>query len=170
MWKVFRIGNITEIIVIVSLFGYGIYQNPLSFKNSDDIIVSIFLYTIPLGAVLNSIHNLILLSYKNTGKKLSLRRKIFFWCVLIFFIGVVCLISYGVFSSYSKWKFLQSGKPQYSKDIIVKMLLVNLAGLVFVLNGIYIICAQISLFFRLKRDYELSSILLIDEIGKAAAE
>ncbi len=170
MWKIFRTANIIEIIAIISLFGYGIYQNPPSLRNPEDIAVSIFICAFPLVTALNGIHNISLLGYQITGRKLSLGRKILFWFLLMFLFGVLCLVSYVLVSSFANWKHAQDQNLFDDKRIVIRAIIMYFLMFVIVLNGIYISCMQVLLFFRIKRNYEFNKGLLVDEIGKEISE
>lgn len=152
-------------MLIISLFAFGVYQNPPPVKTSTDIALIIFICVVPFGTTVNCIHNISLLNYQIAGKKFSVRRKVFFWSFLFFLAGVAAIISFVLASSYSNLEHIKEQNLSGNKTLFIKALLMYFTMLAVVLNGIYIGFLQVVLFFQVKKRYDLNVSLAVNEIG-----
>ncbi|MBL0182607.1 MAG: hypothetical protein IPP96_10025 [Chitinophagaceae bacterium] len=159
-WKIFKISNIAEIIIISALIAAGIYISPLPLDGFEDFIVFAFVCSIPVITAINCTGNILLLNHQGTGKKLSLGRKIFFWSFFIAFLGTLILLLSGLLSLYSKYSS-HSGNTR----LVVRQLMILIAMLVFFLNGLYILVMQVILFIQVRKKYTKGNLLIIEQIG-----
>ena len=159
-WKIFNAANIVEIMIVSTLIATGMYTSPLPLNSFDDFLVFAFVCSIPVFTTTNCVNNILLANHQNTGKNISLGRKIFFWSFFIVFLGILILILIGLLNLYFNYR------PQsMSPHLVMRQLIVLGAMLFFFLNGLYILVTQVILFIQVRKKYSQGNLLIIEEIG-----
>ncbi len=157
--KIFRLLNIIHIVLIIFLFVFTFYYNPISFE--DKYIVATIL-GIPLIIIANCASNINLSSSYATSKFLTTTRKIFFWLFFILFILLTAILVFAIYKNI-QWliKFSNEGNAINFVDLFKFILL-----LLTTCNGFYIIIYQFYFFFSSKKRLKLQFDTLIKEIGE----
>jgi hypothetical protein len=158
--KIFRLLNIIHIVLIVFLFGFTFYFNPVSFE---DKYIFAIISGIPLIIIANCANNISLCSSHATAKFFTTGRKIFFWLLFLLFILLTAILVFAIYKNIqSLIMFSNQGNAIAFVDIFKFIIL-----LLTICNGFYIIIYQFYFFFSIKRRLKLQFDTLIKEIGES---
>ncbi len=161
-WKIFRVINIIEISLISSLIGFVLYVTPLPMNDFNDFLVLSFFLSLPLVTFLNGFQNLQLVRIESDGFGMSVRNKLFFWCITGLFFVVVVLFLVGFIAALLD---ITKPSPYKNQDITPGIISILLAGAIIILNGSYILVLQISLFVQIRRNEKTKTLSTVEEIG-----
>jgi hypothetical protein len=162
-WKIFRITNIVQMLLIIALLTLVIANGKLSLKNTEDVIGLIIFSVTSIIIAGNSINNILLLSLLKGDNNTPFPRRIFFWgtailnCLLSFFLIIVIIVSY---PSMKKMNDLNRNSDFIWMTILLSWLL--LIGV----NGIYIFSQQVVLFISIRKASREKNIELVTNIGE----
>ncbi len=163
-WKIFIISNLFQVFLATIFVVFVLYQSNISFEKSNDLLEVSIIGVLSIILAFNCINNVFLLKYLKGADTLTLKRKIFFWCLLGLFTVIVGLIVWGISEAFAEINRVDEVNTSLTLSQIV--LLSGMFG--FVINGVYILFLQVVLFQKIKRNYFLKSSFIVTEIGQEA--
>jgi len=157
-WKIFNVINIICLTLIVGFISWNLYQTPFTVERPSDNFFYVIIFLIIAVVTINCLHNVFLTKLYAAGDKMKLGRKILFWILLLLFATLISFFSYLTYVEID-----QQLKPDiYPRNYRLKYLLQFLS---ISATGLYIIGAQLILFFRIRRSYRQRIKNTINEIG-----
>lgn len=161
-WKIFRVLNFVEVVLLLSLFSLMILKGNVSIeKNTDDLVgVSVFLLIIIVFSI-NCINNIKMLKLWIDGRSFNIWNNIFFGIGIVSLVIVSGLVIWGnveMYQSFHRENFrgrLQAGE-------IIVLVWIDIIALLSLL----IVALQVLLFFKAKKTVKLNKDSIVDMIGK----
>jgi|GEM_PF-5108404 len=158
-WKIFNIVNLICLTLVAYFLALPFLAGRYHLNNSKDFFLYAIVILMILAVVFNCLHNIYLTRLCTNRARMSLTRKIWFWTLLALFAAVMWLfIYYTCEAIFFRLKFTGAYKPTSSIKYFKQMSSISITGL-------YIIIAQIILFFRIKQSYMKEVKDTISEIG-----
>ncbi|HEX2683719.1 MAG TPA: hypothetical protein VHL77_07295 [Ferruginibacter sp.] len=159
-WKIFKLANIVEILIVSTLIAVGMITSPLPVETFEDKFAFVFVCSIPVFTTINCIHNILLADNQNSGKHLSIGKRVFFWVFFVVFVGIMILALIGLYGILESFRAAMG----YNR-LNLRQKFITFSILTFLLNGIYILIAQVRLFVHTGKKYKQGNLLIIEEIG-----
>lgn len=161
-WKIFRVLNFVEVLLLLSLFSLMILKGNVSIeKNTDDLVgVSVFLLIIIVFSI-NYLNNIKMLKLWIEGRSFNIWNNIFFGIGIVSLVIVSGLVIWGnveMYQSFHRENFrgrLQAGE-------IIVLVWIDVIALLSLL----IVALQVLLFFKAKKTVKLNKDSIVDMIGK----
>lgn len=162
-WKIFRIANIVEIVMMVTILTLFFASNSFYLKNKEDIIGIAVSGSVIAITIFNCISNILLLHSSDPNNFSFFTRRTLFWFVSVLFFLACIFIILCVLVSYPILERKADGK----KDEYFGMILLLSWMSVIALNGVYIFSQQILLFLKFRKQSADGVIHLVEEIGES---
>lgn len=161
-WKIFRLANIAEILLVAAFLALILLKGRLSFKNSADVIGLLAFFTVGLIIIGNSINNVLLLGILSAGSNTPFPRRLLFWIL-----AVLCFLTFGfiVVGLIASYPMLEKTKG-FNKNLDPWLITVLIWFLLIALAGFYIFFLQIALFRKIKKKNSEAVSILVNEIGE----
>lgn len=161
-WKIFRVLNFVEVVLLLSLFSLMILKGNVSIeKNTDDLVgVSVFLLIIIVVSI-NCINNIKMLKLWIEGRSFNIWNNIFFGIGIVSLVIVSGLVIWGnieMYQSFHRENF--RGRLQAGEIIILAWIDI------IALLSLLIVALQVLLFFKAKKTVKLNKDSIVDMIGK----
>ena len=158
-WKIFNIINLICLTLVISCCSQALFINPQPVNTFRGNFFYSFIIIAIIVVIINCLHNIFLTRLCVDSRRMIFTRQIFFWILLSVFAGIISLfIFYTSLEIYLRFQFTggykRSGGLRYFKQFVS-----------ISVTGLYIIIAQVILFFRIKRSYQHRLDNSIDEIG-----
>jgi hypothetical protein len=155
-WKIFRVINIVEAILIASFFCYALSMHPPPMHGAAHLTGFALSLILLVAVILNCTNNYSTLHFYLKAELLEQGKKVLFWILYSLFALFTILFSYLVF--------------YFTGFVTLERILVYIDILVIFMLGIYILVFQVVLFITIKKEHEIKLESTIHEIGKAEEE
>lgn len=159
-WKIFNVINFICLTLVISYCAWAVFANPPSIDTLTGKLFYGFIIIAILAVTINCLHNVFLTRLYADSSRMTTNRQIFFWFLLVIFAGVISLFIY--YSWLELYLRLINMHGAYKRMGGVRYFTQFLS---ISISGLYIIVAQVILFFRIKRSYRLGLNNSVAEIG-----
>jgi hypothetical protein len=162
-WKIFRVANIAEILVVAGLLALILLKGRFSFKNTADIIGLSAFFTLGLIIIGNSINNILLLGTLSAVSNPPFPRRILFWILVVLVFLTFGFIIVALIASYPVLEKTKGFNKNFDPWLIAMLIWFA----VIALTGFYIFFLQIILFLKIKKKNKEAVSSLVNEIGES---
>ena len=158
-WKIFNIVNLICLTFVISIFAWPLFTHPGSIHTLRDKVFYAVVIIIILVVIINCLHNIFLTRLCADGGRMTLTRQIFFWILLVLFAVIMSLFIYNTcqevyFRFYYKGPYRRAGGLLYFNQFVSLSV-----------TGLYLVIAQIILFFTIRKSYRCRLDNSVNEIG-----
>lgn len=161
-WKIFNIINLICLTLVVSCCSQVLFSYTQSLNTGRPKMFFALTIIMLLVVVINCLHNLFLTRFCTDGREMTFKRRIFFWILFIFFAGIMSLFIYYTSKEiYFQFRFTGAYKPIGGLRYFKQFLFISVTGL-------YIMIAQVLLFFTIKRLHQRRLDNSVAEIGSSS--
>jgi len=160
-WKIFRVANIIEIILITGIAAIAMHSINWTSINTYDFLGFVVIFFFSASVVANGVNNIALLQYLKTKNELSDKRKTLFWMLSFMLFLTAGLATWGSVDWY-----LEARRQTIQQALATSIVLGITWTTAIAAIGFVVLYLQVVLFYETRRlSYETAS-LFVDRIGK----